>query len=52
MFGPTHKIALVMRRHTHEYGTSLDHLGKIAVTAAKHSFGVLALLAPSAAVIG
>src|SRR5438132_14345768 len=29
--GPNSKIAMVMRRHMHEYGTTLDHLGKIAV---------------------
>ena len=37
MFGATPKIALVMRRHMHEYGTSLDHLGKIAVTSRYHA---------------
>src|SRR6188474_1651621 len=35
--GPNSKIAMVMRRHMHEYGTTLDHLGKIAVTARYHA---------------
>jgi acetyl-CoA acetyltransferase len=35
--GPNSKIAMVMRRHMHEFGTTLDHLGKIAVTARYHS---------------
>jgi acetyl-CoA acetyltransferase len=26
--GPNSKIAMVMRRHMHQYGTTLDHLGK------------------------
>ncbi len=34
---PNNKIALIMRRHMHEYGTSLDHVGKIAVTARYHA---------------
>src|SRR4029434_5324366 len=33
----TRTIAIVRRRHMHEYGTTLDHLGKIAVTARYHS---------------
>ncbi len=37
MMGPNSKIALVMRRHMHEYGTTLDHLGKIAVTSRYHA---------------
>lgn len=37
MMGPNSKIALVMRRHMHEYGTSLDALGNIAVTARYHA---------------
>ncbi|MEE9549456.1 MAG: thiolase family protein [Candidatus Binatia bacterium] len=37
MMGPNSKIALVMRRHMHEYGTSLDHLAKIAVTSRLHA---------------
>ncbi|NIO10455.1 MAG: thiolase family protein [Deltaproteobacteria bacterium] len=37
MMGPNSKIALVMRRHMHEYGTNLDHLGKIAVTSRYHA---------------
>ena len=28
--GPNSKIAMVMRRHMHEYGTTVDHFGKIA----------------------
>src|SRR5262245_63303944 len=35
--GPNSKIAMVMRRHMHQYGTTLDHLGKIAVTARYHA---------------
>jgi acetyl-CoA acetyltransferase len=35
--GPNSKIAMVMRRHMHEYGTTLDHLGKIAVTGRYHA---------------
>lgn len=37
MMGPNSKIALVMRRHMHDYGTTLDHLGKIAVTSRYHA---------------
>lgn len=37
MMGPNSKIALVMRRHMHEYGTTLEHLGKIAVTSRYHA---------------
>jgi len=37
IFSPTNKIALLMRRHMHEFGTSLDHVGKIAVTARYHA---------------
>src|SRR5262249_14704288 len=35
--GPNSKIALVMRRHMHEYGTTLDQLGKIAVACRYHA---------------
>ena len=35
--GPNSKIAMVMRRHMHQYGTTLDHLGKIAVTGRYHA---------------
>jgi acetyl-CoA acetyltransferase len=35
--GPNSRIALVMRRHMHEYGTALDHLGRIAVAARYHA---------------
>ena len=35
--GPNSKIAMVMRRHMHDYGTTLDHLGKIAVTGRYHA---------------
>jgi len=35
--GPNSKIAMVMRRHMHEYGTTLDHLGKIAVAGRYHA---------------
>jgi len=37
IMGPSNKIALIMRRHMHEYGTRLDHVGKIAVTARYHA---------------
>lgn len=37
VMGPNSRIAQVMRRHMHEYGTTLDHLGKIAVTARYHA---------------
>jgi len=37
IMGPNNKIALIMRRHMHEFGTSLDHVGKIAVTARYHA---------------
>lgn len=37
MMGPNSKAALIMRRHMHEYGTTLDHLGKIAVTCRYHA---------------
>jgi acetyl-CoA acetyltransferase len=37
LMGPNSKIALVMRRHMHEYGTTLDHFGKIAVAARYHA---------------
>ena len=35
--GPNSKIAMVMRRHMHEFGTTLDHLGKIAVAGRYHA---------------
>jgi acetyl-CoA acetyltransferase len=35
--GPNSKIAMVMRRHMHDYGTTLDHLGKIAVAGRYHA---------------
>jgi acetyl-CoA acetyltransferase len=35
--GPNSKIAMVMRRHIHQYGTTLDHLGKIAVAGRYHA---------------
>src|SRR2546422_122740 len=35
--GPNSKIAMVLRRHMHEYGTTLDHLGKIAVAGRYHA---------------
>ena len=35
--GPNSKIALVMRRHMHEYGTTLDQLGRIAVACRYHA---------------
>jgi acetyl-CoA acetyltransferase len=35
--GPNSKIAMVMRRDMHEYGTTLDHLGKIAVAGRYHA---------------
>lgn len=35
--GPNSKIALVMRRHMHEYGTTLDQLGRIAVASRYHA---------------
>ena len=35
--GPNSKIAMVMRRHMHEYGTTLDHLGKVAVAGRYHA---------------
>ena len=35
--GPNSKIAMVMRRHMHQYGTTLDHLGKIAVAGRYHA---------------
>jgi acetyl-CoA acetyltransferase len=35
--GPNSKIAMVMRRHMHEYGTTLDHFGKIAVAGRYHA---------------
>ena len=37
MMGPNSKIALVMRRHMHDYGTTLDQLGKLAVTSRYHA---------------
>jgi acetyl-CoA acetyltransferase len=37
VMGPNSRIAQVMRRHMHEYGTTSDHLGKIAVTARYHA---------------
>lgn len=37
IFSPTNKIALLMRRHMHEFGTQLDHVGKIAVTGRYHA---------------
>jgi acetyl-CoA acetyltransferase len=35
--GPNSRIALVMRRHMHEYGTTPDHLGRLAVAARYHA---------------
>jgi acetyl-CoA acetyltransferase len=35
--GPNSKIAMVMRRHMHQYGTTLDHLGKIAAAGRYHA---------------
>jgi acetyl-CoA acetyltransferase len=35
--GPNSKIAMVMRRHMHQYGTTLDHLGIIAVAGRYHA---------------
>jgi acetyl-CoA acetyltransferase len=35
--GPNSKIAMVMRRHMHQYGTTLDHLGKVAVAGRYHA---------------
>jgi acetyl-CoA acetyltransferase len=35
--GPNSKIAMVMRRHMHQYGTTLDHLGKIALAGRYHA---------------
>ena len=35
--GPNSKIAMVMRRHMHEYGATLDHFGKIAVAGRYHA---------------
>jgi acetyl-CoA acetyltransferase len=35
--GPNSRIALVMRRHMHDYGTTLDHLGRIAVAGRYHA---------------
>ncbi|HEY7218645.1 MAG TPA: thiolase family protein [Candidatus Binatia bacterium] len=35
--GPNSKIAMVMRRYTHEYGATLDHFGKIAVAGRYHA---------------
>ena len=35
--GPNSKIAMVMRRHMHQYGTTLEHLGRIAVAARYHA---------------
>ncbi|MGH7830575.1 MAG: thiolase family protein, partial [Candidatus Binatia bacterium] len=37
VMGPNSRIAQVMRRHMHEYGTTAEHLGKIAVTARYHA---------------
>jgi acetyl-CoA acetyltransferase len=37
IMGPNSKIAQVMRRHMHEYGTTLGHVGKIAVTSRYHA---------------
>lgn len=37
LMGANSAIALVMRRHMYEYGTSLDALGNIAVTARYHA---------------
>ncbi len=37
LMGANSAIALVMRRHMHEYGTTLDALGNIAVTARYHA---------------
>jgi len=35
--GPNSKIAMVMRRHMHQYETTLDHFGKIAVAGRYHA---------------
>ena len=37
LMGANSGIALVMRRHMHQYGTTLDALGNIAVTARYHA---------------
>jgi acetyl-CoA acetyltransferase len=37
VMGPNSMIAPIMRRHMHEYRTSLDHFGKIAVAARYHA---------------
>jgi len=37
LMGANSSIGLVMRRHMHEYGTTLDALGNIAVTARYHA---------------
>jgi len=37
VMGPNSMIAPLMRRHMHEYGTTLDHFGKIAVAARYHA---------------
>src|SRR5262245_12387999 len=37
VMGPNSKIAHVMRRHMHEYGSTAEHFGKIAVTARYHA---------------
>lgn len=37
IMGPNSKIAMVMRRYMHEYGATLDHFAKIAVTGRYHA---------------
>jgi len=37
MMGPNSMIAMVMRRHMHQYGTKLEHFGKISITQRTHA---------------
>jgi acetyl-CoA acetyltransferase len=37
MMGPNSMFAFVMRRHMHQYGTTVEHTGKIAVTQRQHA---------------
>ena len=37
VMGPTSLFALVMRRHMEQYGTKVEHTGKIAVTQREHA---------------
>lgn len=37
MMGPNSQFAFIARRHIHQYGTSPEHTGKIAVTQRKHA---------------